>query len=119
MLQSNQITQFNVSVVTYPWWWLVPADSSDWSAAPSGPPSLPPAGSHPDHRWQRRARKQPDTQKRVILPSDTKLLTNIGLSEDLFEVGHREQLLDPGQEVRYERLQGGVKALVENLLKQT
>lgn len=41
------------------------------------------------------------------------------VTEDLFEVGHREQLLDPGQEVRYERLEGRVEILVENLLKQT
>lgn len=41
------------------------------------------------------------------------------VTEDLFEVGHGEQLLDPGQEVRYERLEGGVETLVENLLKPT
>lgn len=41
------------------------------------------------------------------------------VTEDLFEVGHTEQLLDPGQEVRYERLEGRVETLVENLLKQT
>lgn len=41
-----------------------------------------------------------------------------GFAEDLFEVRHREQLLNPGQEVRDEGLEGGVKTVVENLLKQ-
>lgn len=41
-----------------------------------------------------------------------------GFTEDLFEVRHREQLLDPGQEVRNEGLEGRVKTLVEDFLKQ-
>lgn len=35
---------------------------------------------------------------------------------DLFEVGHRKQLLDPGQKIAHEGLEGGVKVLVEDLL---
>lgn len=44
-------------------------------------------------------------------------LTVQGFTDHLFEVGNRKELLDPGQEVRYEGLQGGVKPLVKHLLE--
>lgn len=44
-------------------------------------------------------------------------LTVQGFTDHLFEVGNRKELLDPGQEVRYEGLEGGVKPLVKHLLE--
>lgn len=38
--------------------------------------------------------------------------------EDLFEVRHGEQLLNPGQEVAHQGLEGGVKTLIEDFLRE-
>jgi len=48
------------SVMSYLWLLLAPADSSDWSEAPSDRSCLPPADSRPERPEQHRARRRPE-----------------------------------------------------------